>query len=184
MVGVHQSEEHRHVTATTPLDLQQVNPDDFEVRTLDDEIRVDELCGRLLLAVRDRLVTDDGLDPLAAGTLCHGADHFLREFVIAACGDNLFHLTAERVRQFAGHWYIIHALEPAIGELAGILAGVSACCQVLARHGLLGAAEAEAIGAACADLPCYQQRIDAFWAIEGDGYPRWQAVCPLPEGCR
>jgi hypothetical protein len=164
-----------------PLDLDRVNPADFSVDTLDDEIRVDALCVRLLLAVRDQLLARHHLSPVAVGERCHGADLFLRDFVIAASGDNLFSLPPERVRQFAGHWYITNTLEPDAGQLATILAGVADCYAVLAEHGLVTPAMNSAIAAACADLPWYCQRIEDFWAIESDGFGQWRAACPLPE---
>jgi len=168
------------VPATSPLDLQHVSPDQFEIRDFADEIRVDGLCVQLLLAIRDHLVGQPGVDPREAGQLCQGADHFLREFVIAECRDNLFHLPAERVRQFAGHWYIVRTLEPNLAELGAILAGIDCCYRVLAEHGLVAAELSSAIGTACADLDYYCQRIDDFWAIEGDGFISWRAACPLP----
>lgn len=164
-----------------PLDLQQINPADFDIHTFDDEIHVDGLCRRLLLAVRDQLLSEPGCKPLAAGELCQGADYFLRDFIIAECADNLLQLPPERVRQFAGHWYIIRTLEPNVRELAGILAGIAACYRVLASEGLVEPERAAAIEAACADLPFYRQRIDDFWAIENDGFVAWRAACPLPE---
>ncbi|MCM2265009.1 MAG: hypothetical protein NDI73_07440 [Desulfuromonadales bacterium] len=168
------------MTVITPLDLKQIAPEDFEIRTLDDEIRVDELCRRLLAAVRDQLLADGTIDPTEAGALCHGADYFLRDFVLAECHDNLFRLPPERVRQFAGHWYITRNFEPNVAELAAILAGVCACYHVLAGHGLVDPELTGAIGTACTDLASYQQRISDFWAIEGDGFAAWRAACPLP----
>lgn len=169
------------MTTLIPSNLDRINTADFEVRTFEDEIRVDELCSRLLSAVRDQLLAGGTTDPSEAGALCHGADYFLREFVIAECHDNLFRLPAERVRQFAGHWYIVRTLEPNAAELTAILAGISACYQVFTDHGLVSRELAAAIGAACADLPSYCQRIETFWAIEGDGFDSWRAACPLPE---
>lgn len=167
------------VPTFTPLDLRKVDPADFDIRTFDDEIRVDEQCNRLLLAVRDQLLTEPGCTPLKAGELCQGADYFLREFIIAECADNLFDLPPERVRQFAGHWYIVRNLEPNIEELTRILTGVAACYRVLAEHHLVDQERAEAISILCDNLPWYRQRIDDFWAIEGDGYASWQDACPL-----
>ena len=167
------------MSESTPLAFSQVNADDFSVANLADEIRVDALCRRLLLAVRDQLLAC-GLAPAEAGRLCHGADLFLRDFVIAACGDNLFRLPPERVRQFAGHWYIVNTLEPHSDELAAILAGVAACYAAFAGHGLVSLALHAAVATACADLPAYHQRIADYWAIADDGYDRWQAACPLP----
>ncbi|TLM69299.1 MAG: hypothetical protein FDZ69_00565 [Deltaproteobacteria bacterium] len=168
------------MTETRPLAFSSVDPGDFEVRTFDDEIRVDQLCTALLLAVRDRLLADGTGDPVEIGTICRGADYFLREFVIAECGDNLFRLPPERVRQFAGHWYIVRNLEPNIAELAAILAGICAVYHVLKDEGLVDAARAEEIGTACTELTWYRQRIDDFWDIAGDGFTAWQAACPLP----
>jgi hypothetical protein len=130
--------------------------------------------------VRDQLLADGGGDPQTVGELCQGADYFLREFIVAECGDNLFSLPPERVRQFAGHWYIVRTLEPNPRELAGILGGIAACYQTLANVGLVEQPRAEAIAVACADLPAYSQRIDDFWAITDDGFARWRSVCPLP----
>lgn len=166
--------------APSPLDLQHVKAEQFEVRTLDDEIRVDQLCVQLLQAVRDHLITRQGVEPLIAGGLCQGADHFLREFVIAECHGNPLRLPAERVRQFAGHWYIVRTLEPDPGELAAILAGVDRCYRVFAEHGLVSPVLSAAIDTMCGDLDYYRQRIDDFWAIEGDGFTPWRAACPLP----
>jgi len=168
------------VPENTPLAFARVAPDDFNVAGLDDEIRVDGLCGRLLLAMRDQLLARGDRSPGEVGELCRGADLFLREFVIAACGDNPFRLPPERVRQFAGHWYIINTLEPNAGELATTLAGITACYAVLADHGLVGPGLADAVTAAGAELPWYRQRIEEYWAISGDDYGRWRAACPLP----
>lgn len=171
--------ERQRVSSLTPLDPTQVNPEDFAARTLDDEIRVDELCSRLLLAIRDRL-TASGHPPLDAGELCRGADYFLRDFIIAECRDNPLRLPPERVRQFAGHWYIVRTLEPNIAELAALLAGIAACYRVLGDLRLIAPEAAAAIAAACAETGYYQQRIEEFWAIEGDGFDRWRSACPLP----
>lgn len=171
----------RNVPKPKPLDLRQVALGDFDIRTFDDEIRVDELCNRLLLAVRDQLLSEPDCQPQLAGELCQGADYFLREFIVAECADNLLRLPPERVRQFAGHWYIVRNLEPNEKELAGILAGIAACYRVLAAQGLVEPERAAAIASACGDLPAYRQRIDDFWAIEGDGFLTWRAACPLPK---
>ena len=167
------------MSESTPLAFSQVKPDDFTVHDLADEIRVDNLCRRLLLAVRDQLLAR-GLAPAEVGRLCHGADLFLRDFAIAACGDNLFRLPLERVRQFAGHWYVVNTLEPQVDDLALILAGLAACYAVLAGHGLVSPALNDAVATACADLSAYRQRIEDYWAITADGYDRWRAACPLP----
>jgi hypothetical protein len=168
------------VTANVPLPFDQVDANDFEVTCLDDEIRADALCGRLLLAIRDALLAD-GHPPLAAGELCRGADLFLRDFVIAACGDNPLRLLPERVRQFAGHWYIVNTLEPNAAELAIILDGITACYAVLAARSLVGRPLAEAVARECADRAWYRQRIEDYWDVIADGFGPWRAACPLPK---
>jgi len=169
------------VADAAPLTFDQINPDAFTIASLDDEIRVDALTCRLLLAVRDHLLARGNRTPLEVGELCHGADQFLRDFVIATCGDNPLHLPPERIRQFAGHWYIINTLEPNAGDLAVILAGIADCYAILAEHRLVSAELAQAAAAACSELPWYRQRIDDYWAIEADGYAAWRAGCPLPD---
>jgi hypothetical protein len=171
----------RFVTATIPPDLHLIDPGAFEIHTLDDEIRVDLLCVELLQAVRDHLVIRKGLSPPAAGEICRGADYFLRDFIIAECADNLFRLSPGRIRQFAGHWYIVRTLEPNGDELASLLAGIAACYRIFADHRLVAPDVAAAIDTACGDHPYYRQRIEEFWAIEDDGFDRWRNACPLPK---
>jgi len=154
-------------------------PEHYEIGSLDDEIRVDRLCSELLQRFATDQVASRHLTPLEAGSHARGADYFLREFVIADRRDNLFKLMPRRIRQFAGHWYIIRNLEPNLTELEEILAGVTAFYDYLVRQQLYPADLATAIGRECAALDYYRQRIEAFWTIEGDGYQQWQRDCPL-----
>lgn len=161
--------------------LKGLDKSAFHVGSLDDEIRVDRLCVDLIRHLYQHLTHEDGLEPERAGELCHGADYFLREFIIADRNDNLFHIGAERVRQFAGHWYIVRNLEPNRAELAGILAGIAACYRFLTRQGLIPQAACAEIVAACDELDNYDARIESFWAIGDGGYDAWRAACPLDE---
>lgn len=152
--------------------------ENFEIRTLDDEIRVDDLCKRLLkLFFLD--LTEQGQPGEQAGVLAWGADYFLREFVVPDRQENIFALRPERVRQFAGHWYIVRNMEPNMAELDGILAGVQAFYEYAGRIGKVSAEVVEDVRSECADRDFYRQRIDDFWAIEGDGFLAWQRACPL-----
>lgn len=166
--------------APLPL-LQGLRKSDFDIQTLDDEIRVDRLCVDLLKHFFLHLTKEQGCPPEQAGEFCNGADYFLREFIIADRNDNLFAVDAVRVRQFAGHWYITRTMEPNMDELGGILAGTAACYRYLAAQGLVDRERAEAIAAACEDLDFYAQRIDSFWAIEDGGFDAWRRRCPLDE---
>ena len=159
--------------------LQGLRISDYNIHTLDDEIRVDKLCVDLLRHLYQDLTVCGKKPPLQAGPLCQGADYFLREFVIGNRHENLFTVQAERVRQFAGHWYIIRTPEPNLEELHQILDGTAEFYLFLARQGLVAAETAAVIASACGEFDYYRQRIEDFWAIENDGYAAWRQACPL-----
>jgi len=159
--------------------LQGLNKNDFNIVTLDDEIRVDRRCVDLLRHFNQHLACQKGLSPEQAGEICHGADYFLREFMIADRRDNIFRTSAERVRQFAGHWYIIRTTEPNLTELATVLNGTALFYNFLAEQNLVDPQVSMDIAQQCNETGYYQRRIDAFWAIEGDGFDAWRQACPL-----
>jgi len=159
--------------------LHGLDKAEYDVRTIDDEIRVDKQCVNLLRHLYQDLTAPGGQSAQEAGELCHGADYFLREFIVGDRHENLFAIDAMRVRQFAGHWYIIRTPEPNLTELGRVLEGTSAFYRFLARQGLISPSVAEAIAEQCREYEYYQQRIDDFWAIENDGYEAWRQACPL-----
>lgn len=169
-------------TATEPqLRLTDVDPKRYAINSLDDEMRVDAACVGLLRQLFLNLTRQYAMEPGQAGELCHGADYFLREFIIADRKENLFTIDPLRVRQFAGHWYIVRALEPNTGELHGILAGTAAFYRFLAEQGLVTTDMTTEILANCADSVWHQQRMEEFWNIRGDGYAAWRQGCPLEQ---
>jgi hypothetical protein len=155
--------------------------ENFVVRDLQDEIRVDELCQRLLQCFLRDLVENEKILTVQAGALAHGADYFLREFVIPDRRENILALRPGRVRQFAGNWYIARNLEPNMVELESILKGIAAFYAYLCKIGKVGAELTETVRQECAQLDYYRQRIEDFWAIEGDGYQAWERECTLKE---
>lgn len=159
--------------------LQGLNKNDFNIVTLDDEIRVDKRCVDLLRHFNQHLTCQGALTPEQAGEICRGADYFLREFMIADRRDNPFHASAERVRQFAGHWYIIRTPEPNLTELASVLKGTALFYDFLAEQNLVDPLVSTDIAKQCDETGYYQRRIDDFWAIEGDGFDAWRQACPL-----
>jgi hypothetical protein len=159
--------------------LQGLNKNDFNIVTLDDEIRADQRCVDMLRRFKHSLTRQQGLTPEQAGEICRGADYFLRDFMIADRRDNLFGVSAERVRQFAGHWYVIRTPEPNLTELQSILKGTASFYAFLAEQGLIDPQNAQDIAEQCAATDYYQRRIDDFWAIEGDGFDAWRQACPL-----
>jgi hypothetical protein len=155
--------------------------ENFDVRNLQDEIRVDELCQRLLQRFLRELVENEKIPAAQAGAMAHGADYFLREFVIPDRRENILALRPGRVRQFAGNWYVVRNLEPNMVELESILKGIAAFYAYLCKIGKVGAELAETVRQECAQLGYYRQRIEDFWAIEGDGYAAWERECTLKE---
>lgn len=163
---------------TQPL-LRGLDINEYEICNMDDEVRVEALCVDLLRRLYQDLTQAQKLEPEQAGSFCRGADYFLREFIIAERCENLFRIKAERVRQFAGHWYITRTPEPNMVELKEILDGTSEFYRFLARQELISADLAEEISKQSCELDFYQQRIDDFWAIDGDGFDKWRNDCPL-----
>jgi hypothetical protein len=153
----------------------------FEIHNLQDEIRADQLCQRLLQLFRSDLEEKDRLSPAQAGALAHGADYFLREFVIPDRRENIFALRPGRVCQFAGNWYIVRNLEPNMAELKNILQGIASFYAWCFKVGKVSAELAETVRKECQLLDFYRQRIEDFWAIEGDGYSAWERECTLKE---
>ncbi len=152
----------------------------FEITSLADEIRADRACHELLKQFAADLAAA-GLDPEQSGSLAHGADYFLREFIIGDRRENLLRLRPGRVRQFAGNWYIVRNLEPNLAELFRILEGLAAFYQYLVEQGLVPGDTASQVLAEAADRPWFQARIDSFWAISCDGFQAWVRTCPLDD---
>lgn len=159
--------------------LQGINIDAYNIKDLNDEMRVDRLCVDLLRHLYQDLTQAQGIDAEEAGSLCRGADYFLREFIIAEKCENLLQIEAVRVRQFAGHWYITRTPEPNLTELGEILAGTESCYRFLSQQQLIDTETAEAISEQCRNRDYYQARIDAFWEITDDGFDAWRQECPL-----
>ncbi len=162
--------------------LQQINPLDqnnYSIETLEDKIRVDQLCKKLLKQYHQYLLEEKVTEPLEAGARASGADFFLRNFIIDNQRENIFHISAELVRSFAGNWYIVNTLEPNIKELKSILKGIDNFYAYCAAKKLVNPSTAAKINLSCIHLDYYQQRINSFHALIGDGYAAWNNECPL-----
>ena len=122
---------------TKPAELEgelTVDKDEFGLGTLEDELRVDELCKKMLMYFYFQLL-EDGSTPEQATLLANSADYYVRDFVVAIRQRNLFEERPGIVRQFAGNWYIANTLEPDFAELAGHLDGIRRVVHGLARPG-------------------------------------------------
>ncbi len=158
--------------------MSDLNKNDFDIETLEDEIRVDGLCQRLLRRFYDSRLAA-GLTPQDATLLANSADYYLRDFVIDRMHRNPFDESPGLVRQFAGNWYIVNTLEPNVDELARHLAGIRAFYRFLREESLISADYFQTVEAECEALPWFSGRIDAFWAIKDDGYFAWEQECSL-----
>ncbi len=157
-----------------------VNKDDFRLGSLEDELRVDGLCQKLLMRFYFQLL-EDGISPDQATFLASSADYFIRDFVVAIRERNIFDEHPGLVRQFAGNWYIVNTLEPNMPELSRHLEGIRAFYRFLRSRDLISAPYLGLIERECDDRDYYAGRIDSFWAITGDGYLAWERECTLKD---
>jgi hypothetical protein len=155
--------------------------EDFVLHSLDDDLRVDTLCGDLLQRWFADLLESD-LPPEEASALARSADYFLRDFVIDFRRGNILDEHPGFVRQFAATWYIVRNLEPNREELERHLAGVREFYRYAAQAGLVSPEFLAHVERECADIEYYSARIDSFWGITGDGYGSWERECPLKAG--
>lgn len=168
---------------TRPAELEgelTVDKDEFGLGTLEDELRVDGLCKKMLMHFYFQLI-EDGTAPDQATLLANSADYYVRDFVVACRQRNLFDERPGIVRQFAGNWYIVNTLEPGIAELAGHLDGIRAFYRFLRSRDLISAEFLGEIEEECSDTDFYVGRITSFWEIKGDGYGAWERECTLKE---
>jgi hypothetical protein len=161
-------------------ELVSIEKSEFDVYTLDDEIRVDALCSDLLRTFY-RYLLGKNIPAGEATALASGADYFTRDFVIARKQKNILDIRPGTVRQFAGNWYIANTLEPNIRELSGHLAGVKAFYGFLRECGIIADEILLAIEKECDDGDYYEDRIESFWEIQGDGYFAWDRECTLKD---
>jgi len=155
------------------------NQDNYYINDLESEIAVDQLCKALLKRFHHHLLQERHLEPLESGSQAAGADYFLREFMIGKLQKNIFHATADDIRKFAGHWYIISNLEPNMGELSSMLTGAASFYRYCAEHKLTPVNTAEEITNTCQRSDYFRQRIEDFHNNTGDGYSAWEQACPL-----
>lgn len=163
----------------TDSNSPEIRADDFDINSLEDEIQADRQCTELLKNFAAYQVNNHELPPIEAGKLAHGADPFLRDFMIAKCRENLFRPRKGRVRQFAGHFYIVNNMEPNRVELVGMLEGIEAFYRYCLKLKVIDAAVAEMISEECARIDQYAARIESFWDLEGDGFITWREEIPL-----
>jgi len=158
--------------------MTKISRKDLEIMSDQDEIRADGLCRVILRDFHGSLLEKE-IPPLEAGSLAHGADYFLRDYVVSARRENILDETPGLIRRFAATWYIISTLEPSLDELTGCLKGVRALFSFLHDKGLISSLCLSRAEQECSDLDYYGKRIESFWNITDDGYAAWEAECTL-----
>ncbi len=161
-------------------DLDYFDPENYQIESFEDELRVDNNSKVLLKKFHLYLLNNKDTPPLEAGSMASGADYFLRDYMIDNRQINIFAITVDLIHSFAGNWYIVSTLEPNMAELESFLIGISNFYIFCSEHKLIEPPLAEQIGQACADLDLYRQRIDSFNNIVGDGFIEWNKTCLLP----
>lgn len=163
---------------TIPLS-ELSNRQNYDMNSLEDEIRADRHCAQLLKQFHQYLLKELHTAPLEAGALAAGADYFLREFIIGERRENIFEIPAVRLRQFGGNWYIIRNLEPNLEELTDMLQGAAAFYRYCSQQTLVTAKLAEDIALEASRFEFFSTRIENFHQISGDGYKEWDQQCPI-----
>ena len=170
----------QHDDGLSPGGEMQIDKEEFTIVTGDDYPRVDNLSRKLLLGFYENLLAG-GMPPEEATSLANGADYFVRDFIIDCKGYNLFDERPGIVRQFAGNWYIVNTIEPDIGQLSRHLQGIRAFYGYLCEQGLISIGYLVTLDKECGILSYYEERIETFWKIEGDGFSIWERECTLKD---
>ncbi|MBI2354857.1 MAG: hypothetical protein HYV06_07500 [Deltaproteobacteria bacterium] len=152
--------------------------DDFDLATIEDEIRVDESCQSLLKRFYQDLQVC-GYTAQRASDLAYSADFYLRDYLLDFARQNVVRPQPGIVRRFAATWFITRTLDPEISALERHLEGIRELYRYLHRQHLISADELAFIEAEADQTEYYRQRIESFLAISGDGYIAWEEQCPL-----
>jgi len=152
--------------------------EDFDFETLEEELKADEQCQRLLqqfyLWLQQRNLTQ-----VQASDLAYRADYYLRDYVLDFLQRNALRPQPGQVRYFAGTWYITRTLEPDAAVLHRHLEAIAALYRFMRELHLISPDDLTQIEQESSERAFYQQRIDAFLALAGEGYELWERDCPL-----
>ncbi len=152
--------------------------DDFDLATIEDEIRVDERCQSLLKRFYQHL-QNSGKTPQDASELAYCADYYLRDYLVDFARQNVVRPQPGIIRRFAATWYITHTLDPEMRLLERHLVAISEFYRFLHSRHLISADELALLVDEAAQTDYYRQRIESFNNITADGYTAWEAECPL-----
>jgi hypothetical protein len=152
--------------------------EDFDLATIEDEVRVDERCQTLLKRFYQHLQSS-GHTPQQASDLAYSADFYLRDYVLDFARQNVVRPQPGLVTRFAATWFITTTLDPEMAVLMRHLEGIRELYRYLHGRHLISADELAFIEDEAGRTEYYRQRIESFLAITGDGYVAWERECPL-----
>lgn len=152
--------------------------EDFDLATIEDEVRVDERCQTLLKGFYQNL-QNSGKTPQQASELAYSADYYLRDYVVDFARQNVVRPQPGLVRRFAATWFIVKTLDPEMPLLMRYLEGIREFYRYLHVRHLISADELAFIEEEAGQTDYYRKRIEEFLAINGDGYVSWERECPL-----
>ncbi len=152
--------------------------EDFDFETLEEELKVDQQCQRLLQQFYGWLQQQE-LTPEQASGLAYSADYYLRDFLVDFLRCNVLRPQPGQVRSFAGNWYITRTMEPEYKVLLGHLTAISQLYRFLNELGLITDQALQQIDQETGEHDYYRQRIDDFMALAGAGFAEWDQACPM-----
>ena len=150
------------------MEMTDFRHEDFEIETLEDELKAGELCRSLLHRFYAHLQEKEGLTPEIASELAYSADYYLRDYVVDALRQNILRPNAGQLRYFAGTWYCTRTMEPEYRVLETHIEAVSRFYSFLSDSGLVSREELETIRKEASDQKFYRERIESFNALAGD----------------
>ncbi len=150
--------------------------DEFDFETLEDELRVEGLCRRLLQQFYDHLKYS-GLTDQSASELAYAVDYYVRDYQMDFLQQNILRPQPGQIRYFAGNWYITHSIEPTLEVLDRYLEGLRAWYAFLHTRHLIATDELADLLQETTQRVFYRDRIERFLALAGDGYEAWDRVC-------
>lgn len=151
--------------------------DDFDFKTIDEELLVDERCQQVLKLFY-LFLQQQGMSAEKASDLAFSADLYLRDYLIDFGRQNIVRPQPGVVSKFAGSWFITHTLEPDPVVLERHLEAISELYRYMHRQHLISAYELAFLMKETGDVEYYRQRIDSFLNISADGFVEWDAACP------
>ena len=152
--------------------------EDFDFETMEEELRADEQCQKLLQQFYIWL-QQSGLTPEHASELAYSADYYLRDYLLDFLQRNALRPQSGQVHYFAGNWYITRTLEPEMTVLGRHLEALAALYSFMYELNLVSAEQRDQMLQETAELEYYQQRIASFLALAGEGYEEWDRACQL-----